>query len=80
MTQSVLESCNDDGVVTVKCGKLWPNRPNYAVERHFRKAGLFVKAGDKDGFHTTYSQFSPKMVLAVGCFGTESWLVNTICI
>ena len=80
MTQSVLESCNDDGVVAVKCGKSWLGRSNYAVERHFCKAELWVKAGDKDVFHTTYSQLLLEGVLAVGCFGMELWLVNIICI
>jgi hypothetical protein len=80
MTQSVLESCNDDGVVAVKCGKSWLDRSNYAVERHFRKAKPCVKAGDKAVFHTTYSQLLLKRVLAVSCFGMELWLVNIICI
>jgi hypothetical protein len=80
MTQSVLESCNDDGVVAVKCGKLQPNRLNYAVGRHFSKAVLCVKAGDKDVFYTTYSQFRLKMLFAVGCFGMKSLFVNIICI
>src|SRR5580765_4622317 len=79
ITESVLVSCNDDGVVAVKCGKSGLNRPNYAVGRHFRKAMLCVKAGDKGVFHTTQSRFLPRVVLAVGCFGMESWLVNIIC-
>ena len=80
MTQSVLESCNDDDVVAVKCGKLWLDRPNYAVGRHFCKARSWIKAGDKAVFHTTYSQLLLEVVLAVGCFGMELWLVNIICI
>ena len=79
MTQSILESCNDDGVVAVKCGELQPNRPNYAVERHFRKTALYTRAGDKDVFHTAYPQLPPNAVLPVGSFGMESWFVNIIC-
>ena len=69
-----------DGVVAVKCGKSRPNRPKYAVERHFCKAVLCVKAGDKGVFHTSYTQFPLRVVFAVGSFGMESWLANIICI
>jgi hypothetical protein len=60
--------------------KIATERANYAVGHRFRKAVLCIKAGDKAVFHTTYSQFSPKMVFLVSCFGMDSWLVNIICI
>jgi len=35
---SILESCDDDGVVAVECGKLPPRAADFALERGFVQA------------------------------------------
>lgn len=59
---------------------MWKIIAGSAELRRFCKARLGAKAGDKDVFHTTYSQLLLELVLAVGRFGMKLWLVNIICI